>query len=63
MLEYLVRAKNIYGTWCYGSLINVKGYCCILENCSRVNINYPKLDGKTGYIEGYTTPIKPETIG
>ena len=62
MREYLFRAKNIYGTWCYGSLINVKDYCCILEECSRGLLYYTKLDGENGLIKGYSTPIKPETI-
>ena len=63
MRNYLFRAKNIYGTWCYGSLINVKDYCCILEETNKSLLLYPKLDSTNGYIDGYATPIDPETIG
>ena len=64
MREILFRGKTIKGEWVEGCLINAKEYCCILEDEEKVHpTEYPYLCNKTGCIDGYATPIIPETVG
>ena len=64
MKEILFRGKHAWGNcWVYGSLIQATNFCCILDPDDEGDMNYPYLDGDLGAIDGYTTPVKPETIG
>lgn len=62
MREYLFRGKTDRGTWVYGSLIKVSNYCCILQEDDGSNYDYPYLDGDLGTIDGYATPVDPNTV-
>lgn len=65
MREVLFRGKLDWddGIWVEGSLIKVSDYCCILTEDDGSDYDYPYLDGLTGCIDGYATPVIPETIG
>jgi hypothetical protein len=63
MRDYLFRGKTEHGLWVYGSLIHVGDFCCILGKDDGTDYNYPYLDGDLGCIDGYATPVSPETVG
>lgn len=64
MREILFRGKSRYGAWVYGSLIKAGEYCCILEDeDTRDGWDSTYLDHETGCIDGYATPVIPETVG
>lgn len=63
MRKILFRGKAIYGSWVYGSLIQARDFCCILDSDDEDDMEYPYLDGYLGVIDGYATPVKFETIG
>jgi hypothetical protein len=63
MREIIFRGKSDSGVWVYGSLIKVGNYCCILKEDDGSDYNYPYLDKLTGCIDGYATPVDPETVG
>lgn len=60
--DYLFRGKTDTGEWVYGSLIHVDDFCCIL-NPDDEGPDYPYLDADLGIIDGYVTPVDPETVG
>lgn len=63
MRDYLFRAKRKdSGEWVYGSLIHVGDFCCIL-NPDDEGPDYPYMDPDLGTIDGYVTPVIPETVG
>lgn len=60
------KAANGSGRWVYGSLIEAENFCCILERADKELLYsgiYPYLDGELGLIDGYVTPVIPETVG
>lgn len=74
MREFLFRGKYIQrclqkrasadAKWIYGSLIHQDDYCCILDSPNEANaMDYPYLDGDLGTIDGYATPVDPDTVG
>ena len=69
MRDYLFRGKRSYehwrnkDPWVYGSLIQAKDYCCILNPDDENDMDYPYLDGDLGTIDGQATPVIPETVG
>ena len=64
MREILFRGKTYDGEWVEGSLICQEEYCCILEAAEKGDpVDYPYVSAKTGCIDGYATPVIPETIG
>lgn len=79
MREYRFRGKTTIGhKWVEGSLIHVDGtfendrwpnvpmnsYTCILQDESKLHpIDWPYLDCSTGCIDGYLTPVDPDTVG
>ena len=63
MREVLFRGKTRYDCWVYGSLIKVGDYCCILQEDDGASFDYPYLDPELGIIDGYATPVVPETVG
>lgn len=63
MRDYLFRGKTSTGVWVYGSLVQAKNFCCIMEEDDGTDINYPYLDGDLGIIDGQITPVIPETVG
>ena len=69
MREYLFRGKRAFklwrdkDPWIYGSLIQAKDYCCILDPDEEDDMDYPYLDGDLGTIDGEATPVIPETVG
>ena len=65
MREILLRGKDKdTGEWVEGSLILVKEYCCILQNEEKNHpLDYPYLDSDVGTIDGFATPVIPETVG
>lgn len=64
MRDILFRGKTENGGWAEGSLIRAGSYCCILESEDCVHpSDYPYLDDDLGTIDGYATPVLPETIG
>lgn len=63
MRDYTFRGKTENGCWTYGSLIHVGKYCCILEEDISNFHDYPYLDPDLGTIDGYATPVIPETVG
>lgn len=63
MRDYTFRGKTENGCWTYGSLIHVGKYCCILEEDISNYHDYPYLDPDLGTIDGYATPVIPETVG
>lgn len=62
MRDIIFRGKSDRGPWVYGSLIKTGTFCCVLEEDDGTNYDYPYLDGDLGCIDGYATPIDPETI-
>lgn len=69
MRDYLFRGKRSYehwrneDPWVYGSLIQAKDYCCILNPDDENDMDYPYLDGDLGTIDGSAIPVIPETVG
>lgn len=63
MREILFRGYTRYGAWVYGSLIKIGDYCCILQEDDGKSFDYPYLDPELGTIDGYATPVLPETVG
>lgn len=63
MRDYLFRGKTNDDIWVYGSLIHAEDYCCILDRDGEYDMDYPYLDGNLGTIDGYATPVIPETVG
>ena len=64
MREILFRGKTNKGKWVEGCLISVEGYCCILQDEETADLDeYPYLCNDTGCIDGYATPVIPETVG
>lgn len=74
MREILFRGKYIQRglqkhasentKWVYGSLILRDDYCCILESPEDIHpMDDPYLDGDLGTIDGFATPIDPDTVG
>ena len=72
MKDYIFRGRYrrigsyLKGTpapWVYGSLINTGEYCCILDPNDEDDINFPFLDVNLGTIDGYATPVEPDTVG
>ena len=64
MREILFRGKTNKGEWVKGCLISVEGYCCILQDEETADPDeYPYLCNNTGCIDGYATPVIPETVG
>lgn len=52
------------GEWVEGSLIIAKNFCCILQDEEKVHpFDYPYLGNESGCIDGYATPVIPETVG
>lgn len=63
MRDYLFRGKQKDNDrWVYGSLIHVGDFCCILDPDDE-GPDYPYMDKDLGIIDGYVTPVKPETVG
>ena len=62
MRDYIFRGKTESGGWVYGSLIHVGDFCCILDPDDE-GPDYPYLDPDLGTIDGYVTPVIPETVG
>lgn len=60
--DYLFRGKTDTGAWVYGSLIHVGDFCCILDPDDD-GPDYPYLDKDLGCIDGYVTPVDPDTVG
>lgn len=63
MKQILFRGKTESGRWVYGSLILSGKYCCILEEDREDIWSDVFLDSETGVIDGYATPVIPETVG
>lgn len=62
--EIIFRGKTKDGEWVYGSLIQAGEYCCILQDEEKVDpMDFPYLDNETGCLDGYATPVTPETVG
>jgi uncharacterized phage protein (TIGR01671 family) len=63
--DYIFRGKEPrMKEWVYGSLIQAKDFCCILEDESKVHpMDWPYLDGEIGIIDGNVTPVDPKTVG
>lgn len=60
----LQKHASTNAKWVYGSLILRDDYCCILEPPNETNaMDYPYLDGDLGTIDGYATPVDPDTVG
>lgn len=62
MREILFRGMTENCKWVYGSLIQHGDYCCILKLDSN-DMDFPYLDAELGAIDGYATPVIPETVG
>lgn len=63
MREYLFQGYSEHSKkWVYGSLIRKDNYCCILHKDVHL-IDEPYLDVDTGCIDGYATPVVPESVG
>lgn len=62
MRDYIFRGKTEGGRWVYGSLIHVGDFCCILDPDDE-GPDYPYLDADLGVIDGYVTPVIPDTVG
>lgn len=63
MRDYIFRGKSRYGDkWVEGCLIHQGDYCCILHTDVHP-ADEPYLDGDNGCIDGYTTPVIPESVG
>lgn len=65
MRPIIFRAKRKdNGEWVEGSLIIAKNFCCILQDEEKVHpLDYPYLGNESGCIDGYATPVIPETVG
>ena len=63
MREYIFRGKSQHGDkWVEGCLIHQGDYCCILHTDVHP-ADEPYLDSDTGCIDGYATPVIPESVG
>jgi uncharacterized phage protein (TIGR01671 family) len=62
MREIEFRGLTEDKRWVYGSLIKHGRYCCILEH-DEDDMRFPYLDEEIGTIDGYATPVIPETVG
>ena len=64
MYNFICRGRTDRGDWVEGYLIQAPKFCGILEEESKVHpMDYPYLDGSTGCIDGYVTPVNPTTVG
>lgn len=63
MRDYIFHGKSKHeGKWVEGCLIHQGDYCCILHTDVHP-ADEPYLDDDTGCIDGYATPVVPESVG
>lgn len=63
MRDYIFRGRDESGKWVYGSLVKTKDFCCIMQEDDGTDYDYPYLDPILGCIDGYITPVDPDTVG